>query len=113
MPSAGRVVAERELARCVVRKCVAQVIYKIDIPANRYDLLCLEGISMALNVFRQKAEYPLFRVVRASHIALGCWSSHENRGTTRRPNRPAWENGKHHRFVGSSLSPKLCVLDSH
>jgi phenylalanyl-tRNA synthetase beta chain len=41
------------------------VIYKIDIPANRYDLLCLEGIGMALNVFRQKAEYPSFRVVRA------------------------------------------------
>ena len=29
-----------------------QVIYKIDIPANRYDLLCMEGIASALNVFR-------------------------------------------------------------
>lgn len=28
-----------------------EVIYKIDIPANRYDMLCLEGISRALNVF--------------------------------------------------------------
>jgi len=27
------------------------VIYKLDIPANRYDLLCLEGISRGLNVF--------------------------------------------------------------
>ena len=31
------------------------VIYKIDIPANRYDLLCLEGISKALNVFGASA----------------------------------------------------------
>lgn len=30
------------------------VIYKIDIPANRYDLLCLEGISQALLVFLKK-----------------------------------------------------------
>ncbi|KYR01852.1 phenylalanine-tRNA ligase [Tieghemostelium lacteum] len=30
------------------------IIYKIDIPANRYDLLCLEGISRALNVYNGK-----------------------------------------------------------
>ena len=27
-------------------------IYKIDIPANRYDLVCAEGIVLALQVFR-------------------------------------------------------------
>eukprot|EP01132_Coremiostelium_polycephalum_P002918 gene2918-3636_t len=27
------------------------VLYKIDVPANRYDLLCLEGIARALNVY--------------------------------------------------------------
>lgn len=27
------------------------VIYKIDIPANRYDLLCLEGLARALRIF--------------------------------------------------------------
>ena len=37
------------------------VIYKIDIPANRYDLLCLEGISRALNVFRGTTPTPTFR----------------------------------------------------
>lgn len=30
------------------------IIYKIEIPANRYDLLCLEGIAKALNVFSGK-----------------------------------------------------------
>lgn len=28
-----------------------EVLYKIDIPANRYDMLCLEGIARALNTF--------------------------------------------------------------
>jgi hypothetical protein len=28
-----------------------EVVYKIDIPANRYDMLCLEGIARALNIF--------------------------------------------------------------
>lgn len=30
------------------------IIYRIDIPANRYDLLCLEGLSQALLVFLKK-----------------------------------------------------------
>lgn len=39
------------------------VIYKIDIPANRYDLLCMEGISRALNVFKGTVPTPTFRAV--------------------------------------------------
>lgn len=30
------------------------IIYRIDIPANRYDLLCLEGLTLGLLVFQQK-----------------------------------------------------------
>lgn len=30
------------------------VIYRIDIPANRYDLLCLEGLVTGLLVFQGK-----------------------------------------------------------
>ena len=30
------------------------VVYKIDVPANRYDLLCIEGISRALRIFLEK-----------------------------------------------------------
>ena len=36
------------------------IIYKIDIPANRYDMLCVEGVARALNVFRQKIPPPTF-----------------------------------------------------
>jgi phenylalanyl-tRNA synthetase beta chain len=33
-----------------------EVLYKIDIPANRYDMLCVEGIARALNVFKHGAQ---------------------------------------------------------
>ncbi|KAJ7044474.1 hypothetical protein C8F04DRAFT_1068465 [Mycena alexandri] len=36
---------------------------KIEIPANRYDLLCIEGISRALRVFLGKAEAPRYKTV--------------------------------------------------
>lgn len=35
---------------------------KIDIPANRYDMLCHEGISRALNVYLGRAEPPQYRL---------------------------------------------------
>ena len=34
------------------------VVYKIDIPANRYDLLCMEGLVRALLVFQGKISAP-------------------------------------------------------
>lgn len=40
-----------------------EVLYKIDVPANRYDLLCLEGIVMALRVFLRKDKMPNFRII--------------------------------------------------
>ncbi|NP_001408309.1 phenylalanine--tRNA ligase beta subunit isoform 4 [Mus musculus] len=30
------------------------VLYKIDVPANRYDLLCLEGLARGLQVFKER-----------------------------------------------------------
>ncbi|KAJ7507948.1 hypothetical protein B0H11DRAFT_1969435 [Mycena galericulata] len=36
---------------------------KIELPANRYDLLCIEGISRALRVFLGKAEAPRYKIV--------------------------------------------------
>ncbi|GLC71953.1 hypothetical protein PLESTF_001188500 [Pleodorina starrii] len=39
-----------------------EVIYKIDIPANRYDMLCVEGIARALNIFRGTQSAPKYRL---------------------------------------------------
>ncbi|KAI1062850.1 hypothetical protein LB507_005986 [Fusarium sp. FIESC RH6] len=39
---------------------------KIEIPANRYDMLCFEGIVTNLNVFRGKTAPPKYRLVEPS-----------------------------------------------
>ncbi|KAF6838089.1 phenylalanyl-tRNA beta subunit [Colletotrichum plurivorum] len=36
---------------------------KIEIPANRYDMLCFEGIALMLNIFRGKVPAPNYKVV--------------------------------------------------
>jgi phenylalanyl-tRNA synthetase beta chain len=36
------------------------VIYKIDVPANRYDLLCVEGLARALMIFLERADAPTY-----------------------------------------------------
>lgn len=36
---------------------------KIEIGANRYDMLCFEGIAMNLNVFRSRYPMPKFRLL--------------------------------------------------
>ena len=39
------------------------VVYKIDVPANRYDILCMEGLSRALRIFLELEQAPQFRKV--------------------------------------------------
>ncbi|KAI9849447.1 MAG: phenylalanine--tRNA ligase subunit beta [Sclerophora amabilis] len=36
---------------------------KVEIPANRYDMLCFEGIALMLNIFRGKTPSPNYRLV--------------------------------------------------
>ena len=63
------VTTEQEQARKMAGKEVAlaagaeTTLYKIDIPANRYDLLCLEGLGRALLIFLKKQKAPNFRLV--------------------------------------------------
>jgi phenylalanyl-tRNA synthetase beta chain len=38
-------------------------VYKIDIPANRYDLLCLEGFARAIRIFLGLEKAPIFTAV--------------------------------------------------
>nr|XP_033324245.1 phenylalanine--tRNA ligase beta subunit isoform X1 [Megalopta genalis]XP_033324246.1 phenylalanine--tRNA ligase beta subunit isoform X1 [Megalopta genalis]XP_033324247.1 phenylalanine--tRNA ligase beta subunit isoform X1 [Megalopta genalis]XP_033324248.1 phenylalanine--tRNA ligase beta subunit isoform X1 [Megalopta genalis] len=40
-----------------------EVIYKIDIPANRYDLLCLEGLTLGLLIFLNKVDIPRYTAI--------------------------------------------------
>lgn len=37
-----------------------RLVYKIDIPANRYDLLCIEGLARALSIFLGRELLPKY-----------------------------------------------------
>lgn len=46
------------------------VVYKIEVPANRYDLLCLEGIAQALRVFNKQEETPKYTLANISSESM-------------------------------------------
>lgn len=39
------------------------IIYKIDVPANRYDLLCVEGLSRAIKIFLCDEDAPVYKIL--------------------------------------------------
>ncbi|CAA2998832.1 phenylalanine--tRNA ligase beta subunit, cytoplasmic [Olea europaea subsp. europaea] len=45
-------------------------IYKIEVPANRYDLLCLEGLAQALRIFNGVDPIPTYRVANVSKESM-------------------------------------------
>ncbi|KAL3513523.1 hypothetical protein ACH5RR_026240 [Cinchona calisaya] len=47
-----------------------EVIYKIEVPANRYDLLCLEGLAQALRIFNGLDPIPTYKVADISKKSL-------------------------------------------
>ncbi|KAG8476189.1 hypothetical protein CXB51_033147 [Gossypium anomalum] len=47
-----------------------EIIYKIEVPANRYDLLCLEGLAQALLVFNGKEKIPKYTVANISKASM-------------------------------------------
>ena len=49
------------------------IIYRIDIPANRYDMMCLEGIARALNIFRGTQGPIKYRLADMRGRGCGLW----------------------------------------
>ncbi|KAL1564804.1 phenylalanine--tRNA ligase [Salvia divinorum] len=47
-----------------------EVIYKIEVPANRYDLLCLEGLSQSLRIFAGLEPIPTYTVANISKESM-------------------------------------------
>uniref|UniRef100_A0A2P2MTQ4 PhenylalaninetRNA ligase beta subunit cytoplasmic n=1 Tax=Rhizophora mucronata TaxID=61149 RepID=A0A2P2MTQ4_RHIMU len=47
-----------------------EIIYKIEVPANRYDLLCLEGLSQALRIFNKQDEIPTYTVAEINKESM-------------------------------------------
>ncbi|MCJ1228150.1 phenylalanine--tRNA ligase subunit beta [Toensbergia leucococca] len=50
---------------------------KIEIPANRYDMLCFEGISLMLNIFLGRKSSPNYRLVAPPNGELEAITVHE------------------------------------
>ncbi|XP_041420067.1 phenylalanine--tRNA ligase beta subunit [Xenopus laevis] len=46
------------------------VLFKIDVPANRYDLLCIEGLVRGLQVFKERLEAPRYKSITPSDQGL-------------------------------------------
>uniref|UniRef100_A0A7S4IXX5 phenylalanine--tRNA ligase n=1 Tax=Odontella aurita TaxID=265563 RepID=A0A7S4IXX5_9STRA len=51
-----------KLSREEISKLSDSVVYKIDVPANRYDLLCIEGLTRAIKVFLGDMHSPTYNV---------------------------------------------------
>ncbi|KAA0058031.1 putative phenylalanine--tRNA ligase beta subunit isoform X2 [Cucumis melo var. makuwa] len=47
-----------------------EVIYKIEVPANRYDLLCLEGLAQALRIFNEQEDTPRYTLANISKESM-------------------------------------------
>ncbi|GAB4845339.1 hypothetical protein Ancab_038747 [Ancistrocladus abbreviatus] len=47
-----------------------EIIYKIEVPANRYDLLCLEGLARALRIFEELEGIPTYAVANISRDSM-------------------------------------------
>lgn len=62
-----------------------EVIYKIDVPANRYDLLCIEGISRSLRVFLGDMDAPTYQIVSPSDEASSTMMVVQSSTATIRP----------------------------
>ena len=43
-----------------------EIVYKIEVPANRYDLLSLEGIAMAFRCYLDRDRFPRYTVKNSS-----------------------------------------------
>lgn len=52
-----------KMDKAAIAQLSTVVIYKVDVPANRYDLLCIEGLSRALKIFLGDMDAPVYTVV--------------------------------------------------
>lgn len=55
-----REIAAKERGVDAAKDLSERVIFKVDIPANRYDLLCIEGLVRSLKVFKNLMQAPLY-----------------------------------------------------
>ncbi|KAH7349431.1 phenylalanyl-tRNA synthetase [Plectosphaerella cucumerina] len=69
--------------RPIVNGVQAPPELKIEIPANRYDMLCFEGIALMLNIFREKVPSPNYRLVTPKDADAQTITVHESTSQVR------------------------------
>jgi phenylalanyl-tRNA synthetase beta chain len=47
---------------------IDEEVFKIEIPANRYDLLCVEGLTRALKVFKKEIAPPKYEIIKLTKM---------------------------------------------
>jgi len=62
-------IAAKERGAEAAKGMSTRVQYKVDVPANRYDLLCLEGLVRALKVFKGHMEAPRYTLAQKAPSA--------------------------------------------
>mmetsp|Transcript_37287 Transcript_37287/g.98269 ORF Transcript_37287/g.98269 Transcript_37287/m.98269 type:complete len:629 (-) Transcript_37287:126-2012(-) len=62
-------IACKERGKAAAEGLSKRVIYKVDVPANRYDLLCLEGLVRALQIFKGKMQPPRYQLSQKTPVA--------------------------------------------
>merc|ERR1719446_1049265 len=55
-----KAIVEKERGKDAAEGLSDRIIYKVDVPANRYDLLCIEGLVRALKVFKSLMQAPTY-----------------------------------------------------
>lgn len=64
-----KAIAEKERGKDAAEGLSDRIIFKVDVPANRYDLLCIEGLVRALQIFRGVKPPPLYKLSQPKPVA--------------------------------------------
>jgi phenylalanyl-tRNA synthetase beta chain len=72
-----------KLTKAQVATYSEEIIYKIDVPANRYDLLCIEGLSRAIKIFLGDMDAPVYTLLPASAATVTMTVKKTNTDTIR------------------------------
>ena len=88
-----------------------EILYKIDIPANRYDMLCLEGIARALNIFNGRIPRVDYRLANMAGDLSHILSTHEQSSGNSQPPLPMQTSCMH--LTGCPNSVNVCSYCVH
>uniref|UniRef100_A0A1I7YFS6 Phenylalanine--tRNA ligase beta subunit n=1 Tax=Steinernema glaseri TaxID=37863 RepID=A0A1I7YFS6_9BILA len=79
---------EKEKGAKSSEKLSEEEVYKIELPANRYDLLCVEGLTRALLIFEETMKPPTYKLTKPAKMERLVVKDHTNGGKLSMDKRP-------------------------